>query len=203
MSLFENGLRRYLSQYELETLGKVRVGIAGAGGLGSNCAHFLARCGFRNFILVDDDRVDASNLNRQLYYRDQVGYPKVDMLRQNLLLIDPGLDIRSCFERVNRDNVLSLLNAADVIVEAFDSVQSKTLLVETFMNSGKLLVTASGIAGWGHPDSICVRQVKENFFMVGDFMTEAGKESPPFAPKVNLVAAKQADIVFQVVLGRW
>jgi sulfur carrier protein ThiS adenylyltransferase len=203
MTILEQGVLRYLSYQELDKIKSVRIGIAGAGGLGSNCAHFLVRCGFRKFIIVDDDKVDCSNLNRQFYFEDQVGMPKVSMLKENLLRIDPDLEIESVFKKVDKADVAELFKEADVIVEAFDKVECKTMIVETYINSGKLIVAASGMGGWGHPDSIRVKQVKSGFFMVGDFVTAVSETEPPLAPKVIMVAAKQADVVLQMVLGRW
>lgn len=203
MTVFEEGLSRYLSDGEREKIRSVRIGIAGAGGLGSNCAHFLVRCGFRRFILVDGDTVDSSNLNRQFYFQDQVGQSKVVMLKENLLKIDPALEIEAVEAILDKTNVAATFEHADVIIEAFDRVECKTMLVESFMNSGKLLVAASGIGCWGHPDSIRVKQVKPGFFMVGDFVSGIDEKAPPLAPKVVMVAAKQADVVLQMVLGRW
>lgn len=203
MTVFEEGLSRYLSDGEREKIRSVRIGIAGAGGLGSNCAHFLVRCGFRRFILVDGDTVDSSNLNRQFYFQDQVGQSKVVMLKENLLKIDPALEIQAVEAMLDKTNAAAIFEHADVIVEAFDRVECKTMLVESFMNGGKLLVAASGIGCWGHPDSVRVKRVKPGFFMVGDFVSGIDETAPPLAPKVVMVAAKQADVVLQMVLGRW
>lgn len=203
MTIFEQGALRYLTHQEMEKIKSVHIGIAGAGGLGSNCAHFLVRCGFRKFIIVDDDTVDGSNLNRQFFFEDQVGMPKVSMLKENLLRINPDLEIESSFTRVDRTNVSEMFKDVDVIVEAFDKVECKTMIVEAYINSGKLLVAASGIGCWGHPDNIRVKQVKPGFFIVGDFVTAIDEATPPLAAKVAMVAAKQADVVLQMVLGRW
>ena len=69
------------------------VGIAGAGGLGSNVAMALTRTGVGNLIIADFDRVSESNLNRQFYFKHQVGFKKVDVLKTNLLSINPDLNI--------------------------------------------------------------------------------------------------------------
>ena len=69
------------------------VGIAGAGGLGSNCAAHLVRVGFRKLKLVDFDVVETGNLDRQFYFADQVGMYKVEALRQNLLRISSDLEL--------------------------------------------------------------------------------------------------------------
>ena len=62
-----------------EILSNARVGIAGAGGLGSNCAHALVRSGLGSLVIADFDTVELSNLNRQFYFHDQLGKIKVDV----------------------------------------------------------------------------------------------------------------------------
>ena len=72
-----------------------RVAIAGLGGLGSNIAFALARIGVGHLHLIDFDRVDLTNLNRQQYFMEHVGIYKTDALRSELLRINPYLDIRT------------------------------------------------------------------------------------------------------------
>ena len=74
-NVLRRGLARYLAPEQLARLQSVRVGIAGAGGLGSNAALMLARSGVERFLLIDDDVVDASNLNRQQFWPRHVGRP--------------------------------------------------------------------------------------------------------------------------------
>ncbi|GFI28542.1 molybdopterin-synthase adenylyltransferase [Lachnospiraceae bacterium] len=70
-----------------------RVAVCGLGGLGSNIAIALARAGVGTLILIDFDRVDISNLNRQQYKANQVGLPKTEALASNLLEIAPYLTL--------------------------------------------------------------------------------------------------------------
>ena len=74
-------------------LGCFTVGIAGAGGLGSNCAVALARSGVGKLIIADFDIVDISNLNRQYFFSDQVGMFKVDALKHNINRIDKSIGV--------------------------------------------------------------------------------------------------------------
>mgnify|MGYP003228468150 CR=1 FL=1 len=76
-------------------LAQVRVGIAGLGGLGSHIAVFLARAGVQHLHLVDFDRVDESNLNRQHYFLRDVGRLKTEALAEQLLAINPALKIKN------------------------------------------------------------------------------------------------------------
>ena len=70
-----------------------RVGIAGAGGMGSNCAAHLVRAGMKKLVIADFDVVNESNLNRQFFFRNQLGQKKVVALGRNLRLIEPALDL--------------------------------------------------------------------------------------------------------------
>ena len=72
-----------------------RVAVAGLGGLGSNIALALARAGVGHLLLVDFDRVDVSNLNRQQYFIRHLGQYKTDALREILKEVNPWLDIRT------------------------------------------------------------------------------------------------------------
>jgi len=201
MNDFEYGLEKYIGRERLEKLQKIKVGIAGAGGLGSNCAFNLARSGFKKLKIVDFDIVEPANLNRQFYFIDQIGMPKVEALKKNLERINPDLELEIFQLKIDAGNIVELFSDCDVIVEAFDNVAGKTLLAEKFYSSGKLVVCASGLGGWGNTDDIKVRKVHPKFYMVGDMMTEVNNDIPPISPRVNITAAKQADIVLDYIIN--
>lgn len=186
-------------------LRKVRIGLAGAGGLGSNCAAHLVRSGFRRLRVVDFDCVSFANLNRQFYFQEQVGMEKVYALRENLLRINPALELEPVVARVGPDNFHPLFGDCDILVEAFDDAGEKQALTRLFFAVRAehprpyLLVVASGIAGWGENDAIRCRKVQDCFYLVGDEKTAVDKEHPPLAPRVNVAAAKQADLVLDFV----
>lgn len=200
MNAFEKGLCDYIGEDCLKKIQKLKIGIAGAGGLGSNCALNLVRSGFKSFIIIDFDVVEASNLNRQFYFLDQLDTPKVEALKSNLLRINPDLEIKAINTRIERENIIQLFEECDVVVEAFDKAKYKAMLAECLFFSGKLIVCASGIGGWGKSDDIKVNKVHEKFYMVGDFVSEVNEDIPPISPRVNIAAAKQADIVLSIVL---
>lgn len=201
MNEFEQALGRYLNPEQLGRIRSVRVGIAGAGGLGSNCAAALVRTGFRHIKIIDFDVVDYSNLNRQFYFFGQVNHTKVAALRENLNSINPAADIEIAPVKMDIDNVAELFADCDVVVEAFDRAEYKKLIVETYLGSGKLIVAASGLAGWGNSDRIRVHRVTDNFYLIGDLTTGIGADNPPLAPCVLIAAAKQADVVLSYALG--
>jgi len=179
------------------------VGIAGAGGLGSNCAVSLVRVGLGNLIIADFDVVSESNLNRQYFFRDQIGMKKVVALQDNLLRINSGLKLTLFDERLDPGSIVKLFSNCDVIVEAFDAADQKEMLIETVLTHfpEKPLIIGLGMAGWGMNDTINVRQI-DNMYICGDEVSEIGPELPPIAPRVGIVANMQANVVLEILLRK-
>jgi len=197
---FRQALLKYWTPEQLALLEQTTIGIAGAGGLGSNCAQLLVRSGFCRFTIVDFDIVESSNLNRQFFFMDQIGTPKVSALAENLKGINPDIRINARQHKLDPTTISAIFADCDIIIEAFDRPEYKKMLVETFLPSDKLIISASGLAGWGDSDRIRVHKIRENFYLVGDLVTGIN-EQPPVAPCVQIAAAKQADIVLEHVLG--
>ncbi|PHR24500.1 MAG: thiamine biosynthesis protein ThiF [Desulfotalea sp.] len=170
----------------------MRVGIAGVGGIGSNVAVNLVRSGCKSLIIADFDTVEVSNLNRQFYFKEQIGKPKVAMLRENLLRIDPTVDIKVFPERLTCLNIVDVFQDCDLIVEGFDKSEDKKMLLETFAGTGRPVVSASGIAG-SSMDNISSRRLG-NCSIVGDFTTDCNA-AQLYAHKVIGVAAFMTDII--------
>ena len=191
----------YLTPEERAVLESARVGIAGAGGLGSNCAMHLVRAGVNHLTVVDFDAVNESNLNRQFFFRDQLGQKKVEALKANLLKIDPDADIRAVDTKLDAASAKEIFADCDIVVEAFDVVEAKVMLVAAFASSGKKLVTASGLAGWGRSNAMRVRKMV-NIVAVGDGETEVGANAAPASPRVGIAAAMQANSVVALLLGK-
>ncbi len=200
MNRFEESLTKHMDEKRLSMIGKVKIGIGGAGGLGSNCAFNLVRCGFKNFIIADFDVLEAANLNRQFYFLDQLGMKKVEALKENLLRINPDLNIEAVSMKIDDTNIGSIFSPCHVVVEAFDGAIYKRMLVENYYDSGKLVVSASGIAGWGNSDDIKTKKIHDSLYIIGDMESEASENLPPLSPRVNIAAAKQADVILEWVL---
>ena len=197
---FEEALSSAFGAANLSKIQQATIGIAGAGGLGSNCAVNLVRSGFVNFVIVDFDVIEYSNLNRQFYFYNQVGLPKVEALQKNLLAINPNLRLDMRQTKIEENNVEAIFERCTVIVEAFDQARYKKMIVEHYIHSDKLIVSASGIAGWSNGDDLLTHKIRDNFYLVGDLSSEAGKELPPCAPRVNIAAAKQANIILDYIV---
>ena len=186
-----------------EKLSKGRVAIAGLGGLGSNVAFALARIGVGHLHLIDFDRVDLTNLNRQQYFLKHVGRNNTDALKEQLLEINPYLEIITDCVRVTEENLIFLFQEEDIICEAFDDPDAKAMLacgiLEHFPD--KKLVSASGLAGYESSNLIHTRKVSRNFYLCGDEKTEAVYGKGLMAPRAALCAAHEANMITRLLLG--
>lgn len=192
----------YLNAAEKAALECAVVGIAGAGGLGSNCAMHLVRAGVRRLVIADFDTVAPGNLNRQFFFADQVDRPKVEALRANLLRIEPELELKTLQVKLTAENVGGLFAECDIIAEAFDNVESKAMLVGT-LGKVKPLVAVSGIAGWGNSNAIKARRAGEKLILIGDGATgvDPAKGIFPHSPRVGVAAAMLANSIVAHLLG--
>jgi len=195
------GLAKILKPSQLAKLKETPVGIAGLGGLGSNVAWHLVRSGFSHLVLADFDRVEASNLNRQVYFPDQLGRLKTKALAENLLRINPDLNLELYSVIVTPSNVMTIFGQCPVWVEGFDQTCSKKMLVEQGLAAEKKIIGASGLAGWGDTDTIHTKHWSSGLSVVGDFCTAVSENRPPLSPRVGVAAAKQANLVLAWVLG--
>jgi sulfur carrier protein ThiS adenylyltransferase len=185
-----------------KVLAKAVVGIAGAGGLGSTCAASLVRAGVRRLVIADFDMVSRSNLDRQYYFLSQVNRFKVDALKENLVAIDPEVEITAHSVLLDPEIAERIFAGCDVIIEALDDAQAKVMLIETCLRvfPEVHIVAASGLAGIGSFEAITLIH-RGRLHLCGDFVSEIGPLSPPMAPRVGIVANLQADTVLELLLA--
>ena len=180
------------------------VGIAGLGGLGSAIAIALARIGIGKLILADFDVVEPSNLNRQQYFVDQLGMYKTEALAANLRRINPYVTLELHTLRLTPDNLAPIFGGVDVMVEAFDRVDQKDMLLRAVpaLRPDTPLVAASGLAGFGSEATIGVTALGRNIHVVGDLETAARPGCGLMAPRVGIAAHMQANVVLRLLVER-
>lgn len=185
-------------------LGNFRVGIAGAGGLGSNCAVALARSGIGTLVIADFDIIEPANLNRQYYFSDQVGMAKTEALKVNIQRIDSRINILTHKIRLTPENITEIFSGCDIIVEAFDRADEKEMLIRTIQQKmpGTPLIVGSGMAGWGRSELLECRKIDDSLYVCGDESSEVSDELPPMAPRVGIVSNMQANLVIEIILGK-
>jgi len=186
-----------------EKLKKAVVGIAGAGGLGSNVAVALARVGVGKLIIADFDVVEPSNLNRQQYFVEQLGMFKVDAIKENLFRINPYINVETHNVLLDKNNIPDIFSTAMIVVEAFDRAEAKAMLINTVLERmpSVKVVAASGLAGYGPNNDIKTRSISDRLFIVGDLVSEAREGQGLMAPRVGIAASHQANQVVRIILG--
>ena len=128
---------------QLELLAS-RVALVGAGGLGSPAALYLAAAGVGTIGVIDDDVVDASNLQRQVLHNvERIGTPKVDSARETLLALNPDVKVETHHERLNAANAMSILSGYDVIVDGGDNFPTRYLVNDVSLHLGVPVVHGS------------------------------------------------------------
>ena len=140
--------RLLMGDAPLQRLHDIRVILFGVGGVGSWCAESLVRSGVKHLTIVDSDRVNISNVNRQLMATTEtVGRVKVDALKERLLAINPEAEIIAVQDIYNAENAASFqLNEYDVIIDAIDSLAEKAHLLLTASRTNALLFSSMGAA---------------------------------------------------------
>jgi molybdopterin/thiamine biosynthesis adenylyltransferase len=112
-----------------EKLKEARVFVAGAGGLGSSVSIYLAAAGVGGIRLADHDRVEVSNLNRQILHWDEdVGRKKVDSASEKLRRMNPYVKVEIVDKTITEDNVKDLTAGCDAIVDAMDNLPTRFIL---------------------------------------------------------------------------
>jgi len=185
----------------LAALRRSTVGIAGAGGLGSNVAVSLARAGVGRLIVADCDRVEASNLNRQQYFVEQIGQSKVVALQENLGRINPFVECVVHDVRVTAAEVEEIFGQTDVLVEAFDQAEAKRMLIDAWLtlHPDRPVIAASGLAGYGRNRRLHTRKLG-SLFICGDEESQCPPGISPMAPRVAIVANLQANLVVELLV---
>lgn len=184
-----------------EKLKTKTVGIAGCGGLGSNCAVALARVGAGKLIIADFDKIEESNLNRQYFFWDQIGKVKSDTLKENIERINKDVEVISHNVCVDESNFEELFKECDLVIEAFDRPESKEMIVRAMSKffPDKTLIMGMGMSGWGQNDSIKETRY-DNLIICGDQESEVSDENPPLAPRVGIVSNMQANVALEILL---
>lgn len=202
--IFEELLTARLTPGVYQKVKSAKVGIAGLGGLGSAIALSLARTGIGQLHLVDFDLVEPSNLNRQQYRLCHLGMTKTEALRQEIAEINPYVSVKTDQVRVTEENAAALFEQDDIVCEAFDRPEAKAMLVNTLLQKRpeRPIVAASGMAGHGSSNKIQTRKTIGSLYLCGDGETESCIGTGLMAPRVQICAGHQANLILQLILGQ-
>ena len=152
-----------LGHEAMERLKSASVAVFGIGGVGSYAAEALARSGVGRLMLVDDDTVAESNINRQLIaLTSTVGRQKALVMRDRALDINPDINIDARPVRFDESTVSQFdFFGYDYIVDAIDSVTSKILLIERAKAAGVPIICSMGTGNKLHPECFCIEDISK------------------------------------------
>jgi molybdopterin/thiamine biosynthesis adenylyltransferase len=152
MMLSDDDLARYARHIVLKEIGgdgqnRLRAAhavIVGAGGIGSPAIQYLAAAGIGRLTLVDDDRVDLSNLQRQtIFSTGDVGRAKVDAAAETVVAINPGSTVTARSMRIGSANVADAIAGADVVIDGCDNFTTRLIVADAAMAAHIPLVSAA------------------------------------------------------------
>lgn len=130
----------------LQKLQNSNILVVGVGGVGGNALEVLTRSGVGNFTIVDGDKVDITNINRQIIAtHSTIGRAKVDVFKERMLDINPNINVRALNIRFNQDSVNMIFDRHyDYVIDAIDSVKDKLLLIATAKDKNLNIISAMG-----------------------------------------------------------
>jgi sulfur carrier protein ThiS adenylyltransferase len=177
-----------------------KAGVAGCGGIGSNVALLLARAGVGELLLVDHDRVEERNLNRQSYFTEHLGMSKVQALAGQIRKTGAGTRLEVAETVIDSRNARELFSGCDVLVEALDLDETKEMLLTAWLTGhpGTPVVACSGLAGLGGPDGVRVDR-RGALTVVGDGSSELSEGT--LSARVSLVASLMALEAVRILAG--
>lgn len=191
-----------ISVEDQSKLANSTVAIVGCGGLGGSMAEEFSRLGVGNLILVDGDRIEESNLNRQLFATEKnIGQLKAEAARDRLQTVNSGVKLKIIKDWFNEDNAAGFFEGADLVCDALDSISRRVSLERACHRLGLPLVYA-GIAGWfgllgvSFPGDYSVSRL----FRQGEKGMEKVWGNPAFTPTV--LASLSVVEAVKIIVGR-
>ena len=155
-----------LGKERLAYLNNKHVLIVGVGGVGAYAAEMLCRAGIGKLTIVDGDVVQPSNINRQLIaLNSTINKPKVEILTQRLLDINPELQIHSYFEYLQDERTVDVLQADsyDYVIDAIDTLSPKVYLIFHALQNNLKLISSMGSGGKKDPSSIRIANLSDTY----------------------------------------
>lgn len=153
-----------LYQDKFKNIENIKVCVIGVGGVGSIIPLALIRSGVKKISIIDKDKVDESNLNRQLAYNlTSVGKYKVDVLKEELLKIRKDAEIEAKVALINNSFDFTYLNNFDYIVDAIDDIDAKVMLSKYCYENKLKLIVSLGMGGRFEPSKVKITTLNKTY----------------------------------------
>ena len=194
-----------------ETLSRAHALIIGAGGLGSPVAMYLAASGVGRLTVCDNDKVDLTNLQRQIAHRtESIGTPKTHSLKKTLAGINPEVNVVALKERVDEMRLLQLVVEADVVVDASDNFATRHAVNRACVAHKKPLISGASVRFDGQVAAFDLRRADSpcyhclfpaNALTAGESEDVRCAVMGVFAPLVGIIGSVQAAETLKLLLG--
>ena len=181
--------------------------VIGAGGLGSSALMYLAASGMGRITVCDGDRVDLTNLQRQIVHRmDAIGAPKVASAAATLARINPEVRVEPLEERVAGERLAALVRGADVVLDCSDNFATRHAINRACVGARRPLVSGAGVRFDGQISVFDLRRVEAPCYHC--LFAEGGQEEEErcatlgvFAPLVGVIGTLQAAEAVKLLAG--
>lgn len=208
-----------LKEEGLKKLNNATVAVVGVGGVGGICAITLARSGVGNIIIQDFDKVEESNINRQIVANYKtIGMSKVDVLEKQIKDINPNCNIIKLNSFFDKDNLSLFDYNINYIVDAIDSFDSKCLLIEYCINKNIEFISSMGAAKKMDPSKISITKINKtsydplakkirnkfknnNFYVVSSTEQPICEELGSYMPVVSIFGLLCAHHIINKIVG--
>ena len=189
-----------------QRLTEAKVLIVGMGGLGCPAAMYLTAAGVGSLVIVDDDTVELTNLQRQIAHTERdLGQTKVESAKNTLAALNPEVDVLAINERVDAGRLCELAEQVDVVVDACDNFSTRFAVNAAAIRAGKPLVSGAAIRMEGqvavfdsrNPASACYQCL----YRPGGSVDSSCSANGVMAPVVGIIGSLQALETIKVIAG--
>ena len=188
---------KMLGEDKINSLKNKRVLVAGLGGVGGTALEALARSGINNFVVVDFDNVDESNLNRQiLYLYDDIGLEKVGVAKKRMLDINPNLNIEVLSMKIDAESISNFPKDIDFIVDAIDYIPGKLAIYKFAIKNNIPFISSLGMGNRIDPTQVMITKLNqtEGDPLARKIRYECKSEGIDLS-KINVVFSKETPLI--------
>lgn len=177
-----------------------KVVVIGAGGLASPVLTYLTCAGVGAITLADYDIVSESNLNRQfLYHEGDIGMPKAQRAKEVLSELNSEITIKSISEKLNENNILEVINGANVVIDCVDNVETR-LLVNRACLKRNIPLVEGGVNGF-YGFVLAIKKEYPCLECIGYSNTKLKRPGPALGAVVGVIGSLQAVEGIKILLG--
>ncbi len=182
---------------DIEKLKNKTILVIGLGGVGGHAFESLIRSGIENIIVIDNDKIDITNLNRQtLAHQNTIGQYKTDIAKKLAYNINPNANIKTYqifLDKNNIDEVFS--NKIDFVIDAIDTIETKKLIIKTCLKEKTPFISVMGTGNKMHPELLEISDIrKTEYDPIAKIIRKMVKEEK-IKEKIPVIYSKEKPII--------